>query len=51
MALYAYVMCLRILVSLRISDMILGNEPLIFEVVLSQLVSEKGLGLNTHESI
>jgi hypothetical protein len=51
MTLYAYVMCLRILASLRISDMILGDEPLIFEVVLSHLVSEPGSGLNTHESI
>jgi hypothetical protein len=32
--LYAYVLCLRILISLMIPDMTLGDEPLIFEVVL-----------------
>jgi hypothetical protein len=37
MVLYAYVLCLHILASLGIPDMILGDEPLILEVVLSQL--------------
>jgi hypothetical protein len=35
MVLYAYVLCLRILTSPRIPDTILGDEPLISEVVLS----------------
>jgi hypothetical protein len=48
MVLYAYVLCLRILASLRIPDMILGDERLISEVVLSQLLIRTRLGLNTH---
>jgi hypothetical protein len=32
-------------------DMILGDEPLILEVVLSQLVFRERFRLNTHESI
>jgi hypothetical protein len=35
MVVCAYVMCLCILASLRIPDLILGDEPLISEVVLS----------------
>jgi hypothetical protein len=35
MLLYAYVLCLHILTSLRIPDTILGDEPLNYEVVLS----------------
>jgi hypothetical protein len=35
---------LRILVSSRIPDMILGDEPLILEVVLSPLVLEQNWG-------
>ena len=44
MVLYAYVMCLRILASSRIPDMILGDEHLISGVVLSQLVPEQDSG-------
>jgi len=44
MVLYAYVLCLRILASPRIPDMILGDERLISEVVLSQLVPEQDSG-------
>jgi hypothetical protein len=42
MVLYAYVLCLCILL-----DMILGDTPLISEVVLSQLISEQDWG-KTH---
>jgi hypothetical protein len=44
MVLYAYVLCLRILASSRIPDMILGDEFLILEVVLSPLVLEQNWG-------
>jgi hypothetical protein len=47
MILYAYMLCLRILASPRIPDMILGDECLISEVVLSQLVIRARLRLNT----
>ena len=36
--------CLRILASSRIPNMILGDKPLIFEVVLLQLVPEQDWG-------
>jgi hypothetical protein len=37
MVLYVYVLCLCVLTSLGILHMILGDEPLISEVVLSQV--------------
>jgi hypothetical protein len=39
MILYAYVLYLRILASPRITDMILGDEPVIFKVVLSHYLA------------
>jgi hypothetical protein len=49
MVLYASMCCVCVFLLRRKSpDMILGDRPLILEVVLSQLVIRARLGLNTH---
>jgi hypothetical protein len=48
MVLYAYVLCLRILASLRIPRYDIGRRTHHLDVVLSQLVIRARLVLNTH---
>jgi hypothetical protein len=51
MVLYAYVCCVCVFsIHQESPDMILGDKPLIFEVVLSQLVLEQDWG-KTHTKV